>query len=72
MLKDLSTLQVYFSSFCLNWPRMGFYKPVYKNEPFFLLTLTFQYHLHKIYIYIYIYIYIHEQILMTSMGAETF
>ena len=25
----------YFSSFCLNWPRMGFYNPIYKNELFF-------------------------------------
>ena len=37
-----------------NWPKMGYYNPVYKNEHFFLPKLTFQHHLHKIYIYIYI------------------
>ena len=31
--------------FRLNWPRIGFCNPIYKNELFFLPKLTFQHHL---------------------------
>ena len=44
-----------FTLFCLNWPRMGFYNPIYQNELFFLPKLTFQHHLRKIYIWLFIY-----------------
>ena len=38
---------IMISLFCLNWPRIGFYKSIYKIELFFLPKLTFQHHLHK-------------------------
>ena len=44
----------YLSSFCLNWPRMGFDNPIYKNELFFSTKLTFHYHLNKIYMAFYL------------------
>ena len=35
--------------YCLNWPRMGFYKSFHKNEfgELFFSKLTFQHHLQK-------------------------
>ena len=40
MLKENFTLMIFFS-FCLNWPRMGFYNLIYKDELFFFQSSHF-------------------------------
>ena len=40
VLKENFTL-ITFSLFHLNWPRIGFYKPIYKNQFFFSENTNF-------------------------------
>ena len=51
-LKEKFTL-IIFSLFHLNWPRIAFYNPIYKND-FFLSKLFFLHHLYKIYMAFYL------------------
>ena len=53
-LKENFTLTI-FCLFHLNWPRIGFYNPIYKNVFFFSSIIrTFLHHLHKIYVAFYL------------------
>ena len=51
-LKEKFTL-IIFSLFHLNWPRIAFYNPIYKND-FFLSKLFLLHHLYKIYMAFYL------------------
>ena len=52
LLKDNLTLIIFFFIY-LDWFRIGFYNPIYKNE-FFLPKLTFLHHLKKMYMAFYL------------------
>ena len=67
-LKENFTLIIFFF-ISPNWPSIGLYRPIYKNELFFFQASYFTIICRR---YIWPFIYKHEHILMRSMWAETF